>query len=174
MVDLLLVVRRKISGDDDGRLTAYMHGPAECFLDTVEACALDAWPHLNEHFPFIHCVESLVYHKNYTQWETCFEKLNLKKELVTDCVGSDRGKELELRHSAETPPHKFVPWVVVDGLPLYKDYRNFVSYICKAYKGTAPIPGCTSSNSLSFTSEFSTISPDITSFDEQINLAASA
>lgn len=48
----------------------------------------------NEHFPFIHCVESLIYHKNYTQWETCFEKLNLRKKLVTDCVGSDRGKEV--------------------------------------------------------------------------------
>lgn len=22
------------------------HGPAECFLDMVEACALDVWPHL--------------------------------------------------------------------------------------------------------------------------------
>ncbi|CAN4102121.1 unnamed protein product [Withania somnifera] len=142
------------------------HGPAECFLDTVEACALDAWPHLNEHFPFIYCVESLVYHKNYTQWETCFDKLNLK--LITDCVGSERGKELELRHAAETPPHKFVPWVVVDGQPLYYDYRNFISYICKAYKGTAPpIPGCSSSNSFSFTSKLSTISPAITSFVEQ-------
>ncbi|KAJ8535621.1 hypothetical protein K7X08_023341 [Anisodus acutangulus] len=99
------------------------HGPAECFLDTVEACALDAWPDLNEHFPFIYCVESLIYHKNYTQWETCFEKLNLKANLVTDCVGSERGKELELRYAAQTnalqPPHKFVPWVVVDGQQLY-------------------------------------------------------
>lgn len=48
----------------------------------------------NEHFPFIYCVESLVYHKNYTQWETCFEKLNLKKKPVTDCVVSGRGKEV--------------------------------------------------------------------------------
>ncbi|XP_004240418.1 gamma-interferon-responsive lysosomal thiol protein [Solanum lycopersicum] len=151
------------------------HGPAECFLDTVEACALDVWPNLNEHFPFIHCVESLIYHKNYTQWETCFEKLNLRKKLVTDCVGSDRGKELELRHAAETPPHKFVPWVVVDGQPLYTDYREFISYICKAYKGTAPIPGCSSSDSISFTSKLSTISSTITSFVAQrVKLAASA
>ncbi|XP_015162690.1 GILT-like protein F37H8.5 [Solanum tuberosum] len=151
------------------------HGPAECFLDTVEACALDVWPDLNEHFPFIHCVESWIYHKNYTQWETCFEKLNLKKKLVTDCVGGDRGKQLELRHAAETPPHKFVPWVVVDGQPLYTDYREFISYICKAYKGTTPIPGCSSSDSLSFTSKLSTISSTITSFVEQrVKLAASA
>ncbi|KAK4351605.1 hypothetical protein RND71_030918 [Anisodus tanguticus] len=138
------------------------HGPGECFLDTVEACAIDAWPDLglpeiaalptkveNEHFPFIYCVESLVYHKNYTQWETCFENLNLKKKLVTDCVASGRGKELELGYAAETnalqPPHKYVPWVVVDDQPLYDDYMDFISFICKAYKGTAPVPGCSSS-----------------------------
>ncbi|XP_060175006.1 gamma-interferon-responsive lysosomal thiol protein-like [Lycium barbarum] len=167
------------------------HGPAECLLDTVEACALDAWPDLNEHFPFIYCVESLIYNENYTQWETCFKKLHLKAKLVTDCVCSERGKELELRYAAETsalqPPHKYVPWVVVDGQPLYDDYTNFISYICKAYKGTAPIPGCSSSSSVikmgrkfnpfclkqSAISESSTISSTITSRASRAKLAAS-
>ncbi|XP_009590102.1 gamma-interferon-responsive lysosomal thiol protein-like isoform X2 [Nicotiana tomentosiformis] len=168
------------------------HGPAECFLDTLEACAIDAWPDLNEHFPFIYCVESLVYHKNYTQWETCFEKLNLKAKLVKDCVGSGRGKELELRYAAETnalqPPHKYVPWVVVDGQPLYDDYRDFISYICKAYKGTTPIPGCSSSVNVikmgkkispfclkqAAISKLSTISSTFTSSVNRVKLAASA
>ncbi|OIT06852.1 PREDICTED: gamma-interferon-inducible lysosomal thiol reductase-like [Nicotiana attenuata] len=167
------------------------HGKAECFLDTVEACAIDAWPDLNEHFPFIYCVESLVYHKNYTQWETCFEKLNLKAKLVKDCVGSGRGKELELRYAAETnalqPPHKYVPWVVVDGQPLYDEYMDFISYICKAYKG-APVPGCSSTVNVikmgrkftpfclmhTATSKLSTIGSAITSWMNRVNLAASA
>uniref|UniRef100_A0A3Q7EFJ9 Uncharacterized protein n=1 Tax=Solanum lycopersicum TaxID=4081 RepID=A0A3Q7EFJ9_SOLLC len=46
------------------------------------------------------------------------------------------------------------------------DYREFISYICKAYKGTVPIPGCSSSYSISSTS---------TSFVEQrVTQAASA
>lgn len=168
------------------------HGEDECILDTVEACAIDAWPDLSEHFPFIYCVESLVYHKNYTQWETCFEKLNLKKKLVTDCVLSGRGNELELQYAAETnalqPPHKYVPWVVVDGQPLYDDYMDFISFICKAYKGTTPVPSCSSSINVikigrkfnpfclkqTAMSKLSTVSSAITSWLNRAKLTASA
>ncbi|KAF2296845.1 hypothetical protein GH714_008338 [Hevea brasiliensis] len=54
--------------------------------------------------------------------------------------------QLELQYAAETnalqPPHRYVPWVVVDGQPLYEDYENFISYICKAYNGTAVPKAC--------------------------------
>ncbi|KAL8496625.1 hypothetical protein ACS0TY_020353 [Phlomoides rotata] len=125
------------------------HGPWECVLNTVESCAIDAWPDV-DHFPFIYCVETLVYQNNYTYWETCFEKLGLDATPVTDCYNSDRGTQLELRYAAETnalqPPHKYVPWVVVDGQPLYDDYEDFASYICKAYKGSATPSACTESS----------------------------
>ncbi|KAL3653023.1 hypothetical protein CASFOL_002704 [Castilleja foliolosa] len=130
-----------------------LHGPWECLLNTVESCAIDAWPDVKDHFPFIYCVESLVYENNYTYWETCFEKLGLDASPVTNCLNSDRGTEIELAYAAETsalqPPHKYVPWVVVDGQPLYDDYREFVSYICKAYKGTATPLACSSESSSS-------------------------
>ncbi|KAH6766283.1 Thioredoxin superfamily protein [Perilla frutescens var. hirtella] len=122
------------------------HGAYECLLNTVESCAIDAWPDVNDHFPFIYCVESLVYHNNYTYWETCFEKLSLDATPVLDCLTSERGTELELRYAAQTnalePPHTYVPWVVVDGQPLYDDYRYFQSYICNAYKGTPKPSAC--------------------------------
>ncbi|XP_010557194.1 PREDICTED: gamma-interferon-inducible lysosomal thiol reductase-like [Tarenaya hassleriana] len=120
------------------------HGPYECLLDTVEACAIEAWPKLSDHFPFIHCIESLVPERKYEKWETCYEKLKLNSKPINDCLSSGHGKELELQYAAETnalqPPHKYAPWVVVDGQPLYEDYENFISYICKAYKGNA-VPG---------------------------------
>lgn len=129
----------KIRGDNSINC---QHGPLECLLNTVEACAIDAWPNVNEHFPFINCVEQLVYKRKYLQWETCFEELGLDPKPVTDCYTSGHGKELELKYAAETdslePPHEYVPWVVVDGQPLYEDYENFTSYICKAYKGPTP------------------------------------
>lgn len=54
--------------------------------------------------------------------------------------------QLELKYAAETnslvPPHQYVPWVVVDGQPLYEDYENFISYICKAYKGNVMPEAC--------------------------------
>ncbi|KAL2239433.1 gamma-interferon-inducible lysosomal thiol reductase isoform X1 [Sesamum indicum] len=126
------------------------HGPNECLLNTVEACAIDVWPDVKVYFPFVYCVESLVYHHNYTHWDTCFEKLGLDASPVADCYSGERGRELELKYAAETnaldPPHRYVPWVVVDGQPLYDDYRDFISYICKAYKGTDPPSACTESS----------------------------
>lgn len=122
------------------------HGAAECFLNTIEACAIDAWPDVKEHFPFIYCVESLVYNGKYTQWETCYEKSGKDPKPVSDCYASGRGKEFELCYAADTnalePPHEYVPWVVVDGQPLYEDYEKSLSYICKAYKGTTEIAIC--------------------------------
>ncbi|GAA0171064.1 reductase [Lithospermum erythrorhizon] len=100
------------------------HGEYECLLNTVEACAIDAWPDVNEHFPFIYCVENLVYQGKYLQWETCFKTLGLDDKPIADCVESEKGLQLDLKYAAETtalqPPHTYVPWVVVDGQPLYE------------------------------------------------------
>ncbi|KAA8543712.1 hypothetical protein F0562_021542 [Nyssa sinensis] len=140
IVDLKLVPYGNARIGSNHTITC-QHGPTECLLNTIEACAIKVWPDLNEHFPFIYCVETLVYEHKYTQWESCFEKLGLDSTPVIDCYSSGYGKELELQYAAETnalqPPHTYVPWVVVDGQPLYEDYENFISYICKAYKGTA-------------------------------------
>ncbi|XP_021720993.1 gamma-interferon-inducible lysosomal thiol reductase-like isoform X2 [Chenopodium quinoa] len=118
------------------------HGPNECLFNTIEACAIDAWPNLEDHFPFITCVESQVSEGKYTQWETCFKELGLDPKPVTSCYNGEHGKKLQLKYAALTaalkPPHRYVPWVVVAGEPLLEDYENFVSYICKAYKGPPP------------------------------------
>ncbi|KAK3206580.1 hypothetical protein Dsin_020626 [Dipteronia sinensis] len=138
----------KINHTDNTTTTTFtcQHGPSECLLNTVEACAIDIWPEVTEHFPFIYCVESFVYEHNYTQWETCFDKLGLDSKVISDCYTSGYGKKLELQYAAETnslkPPHTYVPWVVVDGQPLYEDYENFISYICKAYSGSAVPKAC--------------------------------
>ncbi|CAD5172419.1 unnamed protein product [Musa acuminata subsp. malaccensis] len=118
------------------------HGPNECLLNTVEACAINAWPDLSIHFSFIYCVEHLVLEHKYTEWESCFSKLGLDSNAVLNCYDSGHGKELELQYAEKTdslqPPHRYVPWVVVDGQPLYEDYEKFEAYICKAYHGEPP------------------------------------
>ncbi|XWS53375.1 hypothetical protein CRYUN_Cryun11dG0152200 [Craigia yunnanensis] len=145
IVDLRLVPwgNARLKGNDTFDC---QHGPGECLLNTVEACAIDAWPQLNDHFPFIFCVEALVYERKYLEWESCFEESGLESKPITDCYSSGLGQKLELQYAAETnalePPHKYVPWVVVDGQPLYEDYENYLSYVCKAYKGAALPKAC--------------------------------
>ncbi|KAL9265172.1 Gamma-interferon-responsive lysosomal thiol protein-like protein [Drosera capensis] len=122
------------------------HGPSECLLNTIEACAIAVWHDVEKHFSFIYCIETLVHEHRYPQWETCFQLLQLDPKPIRDCYSSGYGKELELKYAAETsalePPHEYVPWVVVDGQPLYEDYENFLSYVCKAYKGSTVPKAC--------------------------------
>ncbi|KAL9238907.1 hypothetical protein vseg_013275 [Gypsophila vaccaria] len=141
-----------ISGDS----VACQHGPSECLLNEIDACTLDVWPLLGEHFPFISCVESLVYEGKYTQWETCFHKLGLDPKPVIDCYSSGHGKTLTLHYGEVTnalkPPKRYVPWVVVDGQPLYEEYDEFTSYVCKSYKGIPP-SACSELSNASATQE---------------------
>ncbi|KAJ6948674.1 hypothetical protein NC651_002864 [Populus alba x Populus x berolinensis] len=98
------------------------------------------------HFPFVYCVERLVYERKYPERESCFEELDLDPRAVSECYTGGYGDELELKYATGTntlqPPHKYVPWVVVDGQPLYEDYEDFITYICKASKGTATPKAC--------------------------------
>ncbi|KAM0868188.1 hypothetical protein ACQ4PT_041496 [Festuca glaucescens] len=142
IVDLLLVPYGNAHVRDPNNTINCQHGPYECILNNVEACAIDAWPDLNVHFGFINCVEDLVMNNKQEEWESCFKKQNLDPKPVMECYGSEHGQKLSLEYGKQTdalvPPHKYVPWVVVDGEPLYDDYENFEAYVCKAYKGHPP------------------------------------
>ncbi|KAL2333010.1 hypothetical protein Fmac_014223 [Flemingia macrophylla] len=160
--DLISIVDLKLVPWGNAKLRANntfncQHGPYECLLNTVEACAIDILPQLSKHFPFIYCVEDLVFQGRRTEWESCFEKLDLDSKPIKQCYDGEHGKQLELQYAAETsalkPPHKYVPWVVVDGEPLYDDYENFLSYICEAYKGPDKVRSCTQA---SYLAEFKT------------------
>ncbi|WOL16304.1 gamma-interferon-inducible lysosomal thiol reductase [Canna indica] len=141
IVDLELVPYGNAFLDSNNTISC-QHGPDECLLNTVEACAISAWPDLEKHFGFILCVESLILENKHLEWESCFSKLGIDSHAVKECYDSGHGKELELQYAAKTgslrPPHKYVPWVVVNGAPLFEDYMNFESYICRAYSGEPP------------------------------------
>ncbi|MQL83480.1 hypothetical protein Taro_015972, partial [Colocasia esculenta] len=196
IIDLNLVPYGNARVDANGTITC-QHGTYECLLNTVEACAISAWPDVKEHFNFIYCVEQLVLEHRYGEWESCFKKTGLAAKPVLDCYTDGSGQEwkqaqegsrligrqqalylgrqtstdmlrvpevnevklrletclvatsgnyskeeLELKYSAETdalqPPHRYVPWVVVNGRPLYDDYETFEAEVCKAYKGDLP------------------------------------
>jgi interferon gamma-inducible protein 30 len=59
---------------------------------------------------------------------------------VNACASGDLGNSLVLAAAYATealsPPHKYVPWVTVNGAPLGEDdLDNIVSIVCNAYQG---------------------------------------
>ncbi|KAL8036771.1 hypothetical protein ABFX02_12G180400 [Erythranthe guttata] len=132
------------------------HGIDECKLDVTEACAINEWPQVETHFRFIYCVERLHLMNKHTQWQSCFASNGFDPKPLDNCYNNGLGYQLEKTYADETanlnPRHKFVPWVLVNNFPLQQDYQNFVSYICKAYRGgyKKPINACKSSTISTF------------------------
>ncbi|PNS99241.1 hypothetical protein POPTR_016G122200v4 [Populus trichocarpa] len=137
---------------DSNNTIECQHGEDECYLNIIQACAINLWPDLKKHFDFIKCIE-----KQYKapdrygaeeSWEVCSGILRLSTQSIKKCYDSGHGKELVLQNGKETdhlrPPHKYVPWVVVDDTPLLDDYGSFIHYVCKAYKGKSLPKTCSS------------------------------
>jgi len=45
------------------------------------------------------------------------------------------------RTDSLSPRKQYVPWVILEGKPLYQAYSNILAKVCAAYKGTKP-SGC--------------------------------
>ncbi|KAK7349772.1 hypothetical protein VNO77_07424 [Canavalia gladiata] len=125
------------------------HGNDECLLNTIEACAITIYPDVMQHFKFVRCLEQLTLENQHSEWVSCFRRTGLGTSPI-DCYKSGNGKAIEQKYAKETdqliPPHKFVPWVVVNNLALQEDFQNFVIYICKAYKGNVKPDACRSAS----------------------------
>ncbi|KAL1543609.1 gamma-interferon-responsive lysosomal thiol protein [Salvia divinorum] len=122
------------------------HGVDECQLDVIEACAINSWPRVETHFKFIYCVERLHLMDKHTQWQSCYGANNLDQTPVNNCYNNGHGFQLEMAYADETaklnPRHRFVPWVVVNNVPLQEDFENFIGYICRAYRGNKVPKAC--------------------------------
>ncbi|KAJ1416262.1 Gamma interferon inducible lysosomal thiol reductase GILT [Sesbania bispinosa] len=123
------------------------HGDDECLLNTIEACAITIYPDVVLHFRLVRCLERLTLERRHSEWVNCFQMTGLGT-LPIDCYTSGNGKAIEQKYAKETaqlnPPHRFVPWVVVNNQALQEDYQNFVTYICRAYKGKLKPDACRS------------------------------
>ncbi|KAI3943367.1 hypothetical protein MKX01_015549 [Papaver californicum] len=121
IMDLKLVPYGNAIVGENNTITC-QHGPEECFLNQVEACAIHVWPDVD-----------LILKGNSSQWVSCLRKPGFSAKPIADCMTSELGLQLELQYANETdaliPPHQYVPW----------DYDNFVKAVCNAYKGT-PLP----------------------------------
>ncbi|ESR42711.1 hypothetical protein CICLE_v10013559mg [Citrus x clementina] len=120
------------------------HGEDECYFNTIEACAILAWPDQpKNHFDFIQCLENRTLRgpirDRKEAWLTCCKDLELSPNFIKDCYESGIGRLLELKYGDETlhlnPPLEYVPWVTVNNKALREDYEKFVEYVCGAYKG---------------------------------------
>eukprot|EP00850_Spirogloea_muscicola_P001950 SM000007S20910 [mRNA] locus=s7:869353:870929:- [translate_table: standard] len=125
---------------DNGTIVC-QHGPLECRLNIVLACALHHYPAVDDWFPFVECMETTP---ELGAMRQCAREAGLSFQRIDRCAEGELGGKLLRKYGKETdaldPPHLFVPWVVVNGQPLYEDFNNLDAYICKAYTGPKRLP----------------------------------
>ncbi|KFK23483.1 hypothetical protein AALP_AAs46213U000300 [Arabis alpina] len=150
------------------RTVTCQHGEEECKLNAIEACAIKTWPNPKLHYWFIRCVE-----QHTKNWKTtCFKKHGGEKA-INDCYNGDLSKKLILGYAKQTlslnPKKKYVPWVTVNGKPLYENVNDFVAQVCKAYKGKSAPPKVCNSTVLSMSPERKVFKLQVSYADEAIN-----
>ncbi|ONI03801.1 hypothetical protein PRUPE_6G283200 [Prunus persica] len=148
ILNLRLVPWGKASTNSSKNSTVCQHGPDECRLNSVEACAINVLHDVNKYFALIYCIEFLAIEGRQKEWQTCFSSLGLPSKPILDCYKSGNGTKIEQKYANETmhlnPPLKFLPWLVLNNQPIGNDYENFAAYVCKAYKGNKVPLACQS------------------------------
>ncbi|BBN06521.1 interferon, gamma-inducible protein 30 [Marchantia polymorpha subsp. ruderalis] len=132
----------------EGDAIVCQHGPDECELNIIQACAIDHYVNATKWFPFIECLETLVWDLPRAMvlpnWKYCVIPSGLELEPIESCYAGPAGEKIVRAFGAETdsldPPHKYVPWVVVNGTPLYEEYEDVEKIVCDAYEGPLAKP----------------------------------
>uniref|UniRef100_A0A0G4I1B6 Gamma-interferon-inducible lysosomal thiol reductase n=1 Tax=Chromera velia CCMP2878 TaxID=1169474 RepID=A0A0G4I1B6_9ALVE len=104
---------------------ACQHGAAECQMNMLQACMIDVAQNRPEVFlPLIVCFEERLETAKTLEglFATCEKETGTTREemkTVTACASTHKGAELMQkvadRTDSLTPPHEYVPWVLVDG-----------------------------------------------------------
>ncbi|CAD7695265.1 unnamed protein product [Ostreobium quekettii] len=121
-IDLRIVALGNARKDEEGELVC-QHGPVECIGNRILDCAMDLHPGQDNWFPLVLCLEDSGDFGNRTAVEECAWRSGVDAGSILECAEGPRGKELVEAAYNETwslvPEHRWVPWVVVNDLPLF-------------------------------------------------------
>ncbi|CAB3404044.1 unnamed protein product [Caenorhabditis bovis] len=160
-VNIQLVPFGNAKIQDDGTIKC-QHGEEECSINKFESCFIDSMQEQSA-LPAITCIEEGLKAKVpfVDAAQQCFDKLQIGQDvqrLTQSCLVSKLGAQLQAEAGKVTDSvwpekHKFVPWVIFNGVSLTKlqGFQNQIpTLLCEWYTGAKPIPYCEASLKLKF------------------------
>lgn len=135
---------KKETFDNSTNLWQYtcQHGDLECWGNLAQTCVIYYQPKTEDHFPFIHCMESDTEDDIKTAAYNCAAKHDIPRDQIEACVQIEFGNFLEhqmaIKTEALNPPHTYVPWVTLNGEHTddieQQAMNDLVKLICDTYK----------------------------------------
>ena len=122
---------------------ACQHGSDECWGNLLHTCLINQRPKTDDHLPFILCMEANNVDDIQTAAEKCGPQYNVSIDAIeSKCmytkVGNYQEHDMAVKTNALNPPHKYVPWVTLNGEhseDIQKQAESdLVGLICKTYK----------------------------------------
>ncbi|KAL4508463.1 hypothetical protein ABPG72_003767 [Tetrahymena utriculariae] len=134
------------------------HGANECYGNKIEACGAKYLTQNLQYFKLLACIEKNIktYSGNFDKVLTvCGQDKSVKLtqdqvNSISQCANNSEGDDLIAVIADKTdslvPAHKYVPWVVVNGVH-DTDVENAVidnmlKYTCQNYTGPIRLPEC--------------------------------
>ncbi|OQV23945.1 putative Gamma-interferon-inducible lysosomal thiol reductase [Hypsibius exemplaris] len=121
------------------------HGPKECSANVLTACAVNL-DQKNGLLGFIYCFENSDDPSNSTIQQKCANVAGFDWGQLSNCAAGQQGNTFEhlmaVKTDALNPPHKGVPWIVVNGV--HNDeiqaeaVSDLIQLVCDTYTGTRP------------------------------------
>lgn len=134
-------VRNETDGSGSWKLQC-QHGELECRMNRVLNCAQSISKTHTVFWPFLLCVEQSMGSGIEGSIEGCAKEAKLDSQAIQSCAKGELGDRLELEAGEKTnnllPAHRYVPWVVVNGVAIKNDCGNLLVYICAASEGVKP------------------------------------
>ncbi|KAL4428837.1 hypothetical protein ABPG77_005275 [Micractinium sp. CCAP 211/92] len=134
LMDIKYIAFGNVRNKSDGSY-AYQHGDAEGKYNRYILCAQDQHPKQEEWFPYVLCLAENMRALD-SEADGCATKQKWEAAKISSCAEGDRGKEIEKEAAAVTwalnPPKNFVPWMVINGVPIGNAYDQLERYVCAA------------------------------------------
>ncbi|PRW60442.1 40S ribosomal S2-4 [Chlorella sorokiniana] len=118
------------------------HGAAECRLNRIINCAQQLNPSQRQWFPFVVCLQGTDRPSMESAVNGCAQDAGIDPVELRVCATGPLGTQLERQAAAKTdslrPPHTYVPWVLVNRVPLFEHDPELKRYVCAAFAGRKP------------------------------------
>ncbi|KAK2076284.1 hypothetical protein QBZ16_001216 [Prototheca wickerhamii] len=115
------------------------HGPRECLFNRYINCAQELHPQQRDWFPYVQCLAGDLAHIE-DKAPGCASARGWRHADLEACAMGSKGQALELVAEQATqrlePKLTNVPWVLINGVPLGKDFENLDRYVCASSGAT--------------------------------------